>query len=144
MIKKTFLPVGTRVQILKVAVPDYTKKRQRSLRIDILDEISEAVIVGGTYFSEGLIEHDEEWGNCFTTKKKIFVYWVRTGFINKPMRVLPKDLRIKNDDYNFLIKSTMPSPFPFCKNNSWSKQDREDLRQTMADVPRDSKGRWIK
>ena len=144
MIKKTFLPVGTRVQILQVAVPDYTKEKKRSLRIDVLDEPSDAVIVGGTYFSEGLVEHDEEWGNYFITKKKIFVYWVRTGFINKPMRVLPKDLKVKNDDYNFLIKSTMPSPFPFFKNNTWSKQERDGLRRIMADVPRDSKGRWIK
>lgn len=92
-------------------------------------------IVGMTYRNIG--ERKEEfWMEqaIFKTTKRILVYLVKEGMINKPFECLPKDLkRIKAEE------------FPFCKSHKvmWTKEMKKELSEYSKEFPRDKKGRWI-
>lgn len=78
-------------------------------------------IVGGTYLSEGeckqdTVTHRSATGfrDRFTATKKIFVYLVRCGFINKPIKVLPEDIKIFNGikkEIKFIVRNVIREGF---------------------------------
>jgi hypothetical protein len=74
----------------------------------------------------------------------IIVWLVRDGYLNKPYEVLEEDVSYyRLLDIRIIHKST--PILPWRKTNmTWSESDKADLRKIMKDVPRDSKGRWVK
>jgi len=70
----------------------------------------------------------------FTTTKRILVYLIKEGMINKPFECLPKDL-----------KKIPPEEFPFCKSYQmkWTEEDREAASEYANSQMRDSKGRFV-
>ena len=70
----------------------------------------------------------------------VIVWLVRDGYLNKPYEVLEEDVF---PDY--AMHSEWDRKLPWRKTNmTWTDSDKADLRKLMKDVPRDSKGRWIK
>ena len=70
-------------------------------------------------------------------KVVVFVYLVRLGFTNKPIKVLPEDVRV-------VPMEGFPIPFRKNKKVEWDKRSKDELRQIMSTVLRDAKGRWLK
>lgn len=74
----------------------------------------------------------------------VIVWLVRDGYLNKPYEVLEEDVSYyRLLDIRLIHKST--PVLPWRKTNmTWTESDKADLREIMKDVPRDSKGRWLK
>jgi hypothetical protein len=74
----------------------------------------------------------------------LVVWLVRDGYLNKPYEVLEEDVELYlTEDIRLIHKST--PILPWRKTNmTWSESDKAYLRKLMKDVPRDSKGRWLK
>lgn len=69
-------------------------------------------------------------------RSSLWVWLVRDGYLNKPREVMDECVETYRGSYPKL---------PWRKTNmTWTQSDKEDLRKIMKDVPRDSKGRWIK
>jgi len=71
----------------------------------------------------------------FKTTKRIPVYLIKEGMINKPFECLEKDL-----------KKIPAEEFPFFKffQTPWSYRDRERQSEFASSQLRDVKGRWTK
>lgn len=139
--KKEFFPIGTVVNVYKEAFVEYFDKNKRKVIFkDCLPPVV-GVIVGGTYICEGTGHYGREYDPSYlSVSKKVFVYLVRKGFINKPMKVLPQDLI-----FTFTSVRTLDN-FPFFYSNQppYSEKDKRFLRHLMSTIPRDAKGRWLK
>jgi hypothetical protein len=106
-IKNNHLPIGTHVIIHRIA------KTSRSGDMKIFHTIPvgafggqnpnersgiSGVIVGGTYLYEGELQYEDEGeflipqGILISSSR--FVYLVRGGFTNRPIKVLPEDLAV--------------------------------------------------
>jgi hypothetical protein len=86
----------------------------------------------------------EDWENepAFLEVKGFIPVWlVRRGLLNKEIEVREEDLELvaRADWGIWLVEKTWKK-----MTSSWRTDDREDLRQVMENVPRDSKGRWLK
>ena len=88
----------------------------------------EGIITGGSYICLGEVIEDKKnsWRTGFRdrliVKEKVFVYLVKIGYINKPFKVLPKNIDTSNLTegylYNDHILATCPKiPFLYKKNN---------------------------
>lgn len=145
--KKEFLPIGTVVRVYKTAYAFYTNKNERVIGLNRLKNPVIGVIVGATHIVEGSY-HEEKNPSYFEGEyyppyliedKRHFVYLVRQGLLNKPLKVLPKDISSVVS-----LAFTSHIPFLYQKKYPFSEVDRELLRAIMKDIPRDSKGRWMK
>lgn len=91
-------------------------------------------IVGMSYRNIGIVKrgyYDEP--NTFTTTKRVLVYLIKEGMINKPFNCLPEDL-----------KRIPAEEFPFCKSHkAWTKEMRKALSEDSKEFPRDEIGRFI-
>ena len=148
--KKGFLTIGTMVQVFKEADVEYIEYGKKSEKViftrPLLDNTT-GIIVGGTYLCEGEGHYGEgHYGKSYSfdgdydpsylsVSKKVFVYLVRKGFINKAMKVLPEDL---------IPVLSSDVPFFYSNRPSISEKDRRFLRHLMSTIPRDAKGRWLK
>lgn len=138
--KRKFLPIGTKVRVFKEAHVEYVDKKERVIFTERLVDATGA-IVGGTYLCEGTGHYgggvyDGAYEPSYlSVSKKVFVYLVRKGFINKAMKVLPEDLT------PILLTDT---PFFYSNRPPISERDRRFLRHLMSTIPRDAKGRWLK
>jgi hypothetical protein len=77
----------------------------------------------------------------------IIVWLVRDGYLNKPYEVLEEDVELHHDTHEecFRFTHAKDPKLPWRKTNmTWTESDKADLRKLMKDVPRDSKGRWLK
>ena len=80
-------------------------------------------------------------------KGSIIVWLVTEGYLNKPYEVMEEDIEPWLDTHVQCIRlTTAKDPqLPWRKTNmTWTESDKADLRKIMKNVPRDSKGRWIK
>ena len=121
-IKNNHLPIGTHVIVHRIA------KTSRSGDTKIFNTIPvgafggqspnessglKGIIVGGTYLYEGELQYENEGeflipqGILISSSR--FVYLVREGFTNKPIRVLPDDLEEDEESKVLYIN------FPFRK-----------------------------
>jgi len=148
--KRKILPIGT-VVIVHTAVDNPVNYR---IGLKPLTEINlnppvMGQIVGGTYLavgeyhipsysSDSYLEDDAPY---IAVDKMVFVYLVRLGFTNKPVKVLPKEV-IKYQPFGFDFLFELP--FRKAQKVKWSEKDRAYLRDIMKSVSRDSKGRWLK
>ena len=93
-------------------------------------------IVGMSYRNIGIIKrtHDYNEPNYFAITKRVLVYLVKEGMINKPFNSLPEDL-----------KRIPAEEFPFCKSHKiiWTKKNRKDFSEYSKCFPRDEKGRFV-
>jgi hypothetical protein len=141
--KKTFLPIGTGVVVYKkVDNPTDYRTGLKSLKVTNLDLPVDGQIVGGTYMALGKYNagsyHPSSYGPAYVSvDSMIFVYLVRLGFTNKPIKVRFEDLQIDNIYPHSL-------PFRYAKKYEWTEKDKQFMRDMMKGAPRDSKGRWIK
>jgi hypothetical protein len=76
----------------------------------------------------------------------VIVWLVRDGYLNKPYEVLEEDVELLTYEYwAQCTKLIGKINLPWRKTNmTWTDSDKADLRKIMKDVPRDSKGRWVK
>lgn len=148
--KRKVIPIGTTV-IVHTAVdnPNNYVSMYKPITEIKFDPPVIGKIVGGTYMATGEYHpasyYQSGWGDdgdpaYIAVDKMVFVYLVRLGFTNKPIKVLPKDVI----DYYPFNSFLFVLPFRKAKNVKWNKKDRTYLREIMKDVPRDSKGRWVK
>ena len=101
-------------------------------------------VTGLKRFQLGTIESDssyDEYGangtNYLNVKEVITVWEVRIGLFNNPVYVLDEDLLPAVYPHNYRL------PVQYQNKNSWTDEQRKELRECMSGVPRDSKGRWI-
>lgn len=99
--------------------------------------------MGGTYIYGGEIKHsDAEEGGFLDINKSLFVYLVRTSFLGKPLRVSEGNITVKEKWPSFALRGP---EIPFSSSgHSMDEKQRIELKQIMVNVPRDSKGRWLK
>ncbi len=66
----------------------------------------------------------------------IVVWVIKTGMLNAPVYALDEDV----------VNAVGPSQLPVLFQNSyeWSTEDRQMVREIVANAPRDKNGRWIK
>jgi len=79
----------------------------------------------------------EEYASGYLTDTTLHSFWlVRFGMFNLPVVVEDSDLEPALEYKELPTLHLIP-----CK---WSEANRKQLRDIMRNVPRDSKGRWIK
>lgn len=105
-------------------------------------------VVGGTFMCEGTVEsYFEDYGGPlgldgggtvteFKASKRVFVYLIREGFLNRELRALPEQVEKCEAPKHGLPR--MLTGF------HWDDEAREQMREIAKDAPRDSKGRFIK
>ena len=143
--KRKFLSIGTLVEAYQTAYPFYTNKKERIIGLNKLKNPVVGVIVGATYIIEGSYHggyspFGEDDPPYLIENKRHFVYLVRQGLTNKPLKVFPKDISI----IIFPAAEECDIPFLYQKKYKWTDLDKDMLRKYMKDISRDSKGRWIK
>lgn len=149
--KRKVLPIGTTV-IVHTVVDNPVNYRTgvKPLTEIKLNPPVMGQIVGGTYLAVGEYHKptyssynylDDDDQAYVVVDKMVFVYLVRLGFTNKPIKVLPEEV-IKYHPFGF--DSLFELPFRKSQKVKWSEKDRAYLRDVMKSVPRDSKGRWLK
>jgi len=100
----------------------------------------EGFIVGGTHLKEGNIEYDSEAGYIFTQTKTVFAYKVISGFVNKPVFVLPEQIA-----YQLLPQNPASCPFMHITQSDETRNEQSKfMKDEMKDWPRDKQGRWVK
>jgi len=90
---------------------------------------------GKIHMSWGYSADNYEPGYLFDIKTKFF-WKVRLGLLNKSIYVKPEDLEKTDEEIKI--------PVLYTKQPVWTEKDKEFLRETMKDIPRDKKGRWVK
>ena len=94
-IKKDFLPIGLRVTIHKEA---HSLHNGDNISTFTIRCNKTGQIVGGSYLREGVLEFENNYENENTYCKGIratsqkFVYLIREGFTNKPIKAFPEDI----------------------------------------------------
>jgi hypothetical protein len=74
-----------------------------------------------------------------SVSSSVIVWLVRDGYLNKPYEVLEEDIELQE-----VVQNTFKK-IPWRKTNmAWDDSDKAELRKLMKDIPRDSKGRWLK
>ncbi len=86
-----------------------------------------------TYSYEGDIDYDPGY---LAIDKVHFVYTVKLGLLNTDYYALPGDLLTNLGSHKIPVKYAPPP--------EWCDLARDNQRKEMKDVPRDSKGRWMK
>lgn len=148
--KRKVLPIGT-VVIVHTAVDNPVNYRTglKPLAEIKLNPPVMGQIVGGTYIAVGKYysptyssyDYLDDDGAYVIVDEMVFVYLVRLGFTNKPIKVLPKNIEV---NYFIPLKNFSPIPYRKAQKVKWGEKDRAYLRDVMKSVPRDSKGRWLK
>lgn len=139
-VKREYLAVGTQVNVERCVIKHDSPNGKRTMMFEEFKSPVFGIIVGGTFFHEGTTEYADVY--CFNVEKKTFVYLVRTGFINKALKVLPRDVAVSKT----IIYMHNHHLIPYFQHGRrpWREQEKEDMREEMKSVPRDSKGRWMK
>lgn len=94
----------------------------------------------GTLESYGTYDYTEAPNSRYLkVEKTVVCLKVVRGMFNKPVYVLEGDIRPAE-------KCTACTKFPalYQDKHVWTERDKQDLREYMKDVPRDSRGRWVK
>ncbi len=82
---------------------------------------------------------EPEIADAYLCVSETIVVWViKTGLFNKPVYALDEDVCEACIPLHFQL------PVLHQKQVEWSTEDRRMMREEVADIPRDSKGRWIK
>jgi len=140
---KDFLPLGTYVQCSGSveALRQYNDRGYLSRRkLREVPGFKEGFIVGGTHLKEGNIEYDSEAGYIFTQTKTVFAYKVISGFVNKPVFVLPEQIA-----YQLLPQNPASCPFMHITQSDETRNEQSKfMKDEMKDWPRDKQGRWVK
>ena len=84
--------------------------------------------MGSYYCSEGYVAN----------AKSVVVWAIRQGMLNRPVYALDEDV----DDNIFWCSELFPVMHSI--KVRWTQEDRRRLREEIRDIPRDSKGRWVK
>ena len=95
-----------------------------------------ALITGKSVRYEGEIVRGWDEPSFFNQSKCHEVWLIRQGLTNKEEAVLEDDI----------VKAWVSTDFPtrFMRQTPWSDDCRAQLRKDMAEIPRDTKGRWLK
>ncbi len=89
--------------------------------------------VGGNGYNEPSPEE------AYLSVSETIVLWViKTGLLNKPVYALDEDVVESCIPVNYQL------PVLFQNGYEWNTEDRQMMREYMANAPRDKKGRWIK
>ena len=139
---KDFLPLGTYVQYNESVEAAKRYARGWLSRRDLknVPGFGEGFIVGGTHLKEGNIEYDSEVGYIFTQTKTVFAYKVISGFVNKPVFVLPEQIT-----YQLLPQNPASCPFMHITQSDETRNEQAKfMKDEMKDWPRDERGRWVK
>jgi len=110
---------------------DVVKKERMMYRFKTLN--TSGLIVGAVHrftgrFVEAVYPDEQSY---LTEQKPVLLWQVRTGYLNKPVEALEKDIEPTKN---------LTIPWKYC---SWSERDSNALRKEMLNIPRDARGRWI-
>jgi len=98
-------------------------------------------IVGACWRYEGhLVSYSEEPPE-FRVKKAVFVWKIARSLTNTPVEALAEHIKILGPAGSDVFGEDLPLRLP---GPAWTDINRDVLREEMADVPRDAKGRWLK
>ena len=140
---RDFLPLGTYVQCSGSveASRQYNERGYLSRRkLREVPGFKEGFISGGTHLKEGNIKYDSEEGYIFTQTKTVFAYKVISGFVNKPVFVLPEQIA-----YQLLPQNPASCPFMHITQSDETRNEQAKfMKDEMKDWPRDERGRWVK
>lgn len=138
---KTEFDIGEWVEAKAIVYFDYDYPENRAKkpilkRKMFKQKITKKGIVSGMSY-RNIGERKEPYWNEqaeFKTTKRILVYLIKEGMINKPFECLEKDL-----------KKILPEKFPFCKRHKviWTKEMRQEMSNYAKEFPRDKKGKFI-
>lgn len=96
----------------------------------------------GEYTPQGHHQsYDGEWEpvQAYITVEEVITVWeIKQGMLNKAVYALDEDVD------SGALKAKMRLPLFYSRQPIWTDQDRQNMREEMADVPRDKNGRWIK
>lgn len=145
MAKKKFkFKIGDFVKVSGSLSVGYNGDKRRITRIRWGSHNDFGQVVGATFLPLGFrtAAHWDEPSHFAVKGKKVFVWLVRMGLLNKSIRVLEEDLEKVSD----IVSSTEMRNLPNIKKEEieWSRRDREVQRQIMKTMPRDKNGRWVK
>lgn len=140
--------IGDWVRVKAYVEFNYNENGQRYVTSNKLEQPIIGQIVGarrkfmGQYKSGGWDDQSH-----LSVSGSIIVWLVRDGYLNKPYEVLEDSVEPWYDTHTHCIrfKNARDPKLPWRKTNmTWTDSDKADLRKIMKDVPRDSKGRWVK
>jgi hypothetical protein len=109
-----------------------TWERSETYKWTDVSDISHGKITGLCYKKEGSITLEPEEGWSFRSTGQIKCWEVKLGLKNKPVYVLPKDIRLVED-----------RRIPILWQSPWTEKQREWARQAVEDAPRDERGRFM-
>ena len=102
-------------------------------------------IVGIKTFYLGKVRHSSggcngEWDyeqGYLLVEGTIVLWAIKQGMMNK-------EIYVKDEDIYAVVKNRDKFPIRYGRKLNWNEKDRQIQREIMSDIPRDSKGRWLK
>lgn len=89
--------------------------------------------IGGYSFGSEPDEIDQAY---LAVEETVTAWEIKRGMFNKAVYVLDEDI------YPTIISLKQKLPLLHTVQSPWSEEDRQAMREEMAGVKRDSKGRW--
>lgn len=141
--------IGNWVKVTHIAKPEYNNNGQRFIKsISITSSPIIGQFVGARYKNTGeyipgdyphykTFDNDDYDPALFICGKRVLVYLISIGLLNKPIEAFPKHV------HKTLTGDKKLPNFKYFKH-PWSKENKEFMRNEMKDWPRDFKGKWIK
>lgn len=68
----------------------------------------------------------------------ITVWEIKQGMLNRAVYALDEDV-----DSNVVISLKTKLPVFYSRQPVWTERDKQNMREEMANMPRDKKGRWV-
>ncbi|KKL87127.1 hypothetical protein LCGC14_1937800 [marine sediment metagenome] len=137
--------IGQWVQVHAKAVTVFDNKGGRTIESQKLSNPIHGQIVGATRRQEGSLRDWNENIEYFNPKPEWYlsvsetklVWQIRRGILNKPIEAFEEDIELHVGRSDGLLNIHR---YPV----QYSEAYRKDMREYMKNVPRDSKGRWLK
>jgi hypothetical protein len=138
--------IGTWVEVKAKVFTCFNNDGSRTIESSPLFKPIIGQIVGAKRKHEGQLRDWNTHEDFFSTKPEWYlessgtklVWLVRQGIMNKPIEAFEEDIK--------LFICTTHIVLPDIHRYQWkmNEEDRNMLRKKMKNVPRDSKGRWMK
>lgn len=121
-----------------IAVPKYLKRGKTSHRVFGRQKVPKfsGKVCGVSLAGEGVITGETRITSRFKCSKRILLYEVKLGFINKPIKVFESDVTI---DW---VEGDKALPNYFRRNKLWTEEDKTVQREKTSKQPRRN-GRFV-
>jgi hypothetical protein len=141
---KRMFKIGDYVEASHIVQVNYLGKLGAQQMQRLLTPVARIVrgqIVGGGWRYEGSLVHYVGDPTEFQHKRAVFVWKIARSLTNTPVEALAEHIKILGPAGSDVFGEDLPLRLP---GPAWTDINRDVLREEMADVPRDAKGRWLK